>query len=415
VSAEMSNLRHLRVFLEVLDSRSISKSSDKVYLSQSAITQAIAKLEDDLNTSLFHRQSDGMLPTETGLIFEFRVRRALRLILSGLQGISRINDGKVIKPSQLIHAITTTQLRNLISITQSQNFSIASRALNVSQSSLHRAARGLERQLGTVLFEKTTNGITSSKAALKLARLSKLAFNEITQGREEINTFHNREMGKITIGSMPLARASILPTTIIAVNKRFPSFKISVIDGIYDDLLYHLRNGEIDLLIGALRFPKPSEDIQQEKLFDSSIEILARADHPLATIQATENAVTLKKLSAYPWVVLRPGTPTRALFDKVFTTEGVEMPERIVESSSQGLVRSLLLGEDWLTMSSEHQFQHELGNGSLVKIKFELIQNPRPIGITMRKSWNPTGTQLAFVNSLKEKTRLLTSSVSSFD
>ncbi len=407
MSAEMLNLRHLRVFLEVLDSKSISKASEKVYLSQSAITQAIAKLEDELNTILFHRQSDGMLPTETGLIFKFRVHRALGLILAGLQGISRISDGKVMKPSQLIHAVTTTQLRNLISITQSQNFSIASRSLNVSQSSLHRAARGLESQLGTTLFEKTTNGIISSKAALKLARLSKLAFNEITQAREEINAFHNRELGKITIGSMPLARAAILPATIIDVNKRFPNFKISVIDGIYDDLLKHLRNGEIDLLIGALRFPNPSEDIEQEKLFDSSIEILARAGHPLATIQATDGAVTLKTLSTYPWVVLRPGTPTRALFDKVFMSEGVEMPERIVESGSQGLVRSLLLGEDWLTMSSEHQFQHELEIGSLVKIKFELVQTPRPIGITMRKSWNPTGTQLAFVNLLKEKARLL--------
>ncbi len=403
MSSEMLNLRHLRVFLEVLDSGSISKAAEKVYLSQSAVTQAIAKLEDELNTTLFHRQSDGMLPTETGFIFKFRVRRALSLILSGLQGLSRISDGKVVKPSQLVHAITTTQLRNLIGITQSQNFSIASRTLGVSQSSLHRAARSLESQLGTVLFEKTTTGIACSKAALKLARLSKLAFNEITQAREEVNAFHNRELGKITVGSMPLARASILPTTIIEVNKRFPNFKISVIDGIYDDLLKHLRNGEIDLLIGALRFPYPSEDIKQEQLFASSIEILARAGHPLATGQA----VSLKTLSTYPWVVLRPGTPTRALFDKVFTGEGVEMPERIVESGSQGLVRSLLLGEDWLTLSSEHQFQHELKNGSLVKINFELIQTPRPIGITVRKSWNPTGTQLAFVNLLKEKARLL--------
>lgn len=154
MSAALLNLRHLRVFLEVLDSKSISKASEKVFLSQSAITQAIAKLEIELNTSLFHRQIDGMMPTEPGLIFAFRVRRALSMVLSGLQGVSRISDGQLVKPSKLIQAITSTQLRNLIAITQSQNFSIASRALNVSQSSLHRAARGLESQLGTVLFEK---------------------------------------------------------------------------------------------------------------------------------------------------------------------------------------------------------------------------------------------------------------------
>ena len=274
MSTQLLNLRHLRVFLEVLDSKSISKASEKVYLSQSAITQAVIKLEIELSTTLFHRKSNGMYLTETGLIFEFRVRRALSLLLFGLQGVSRVSDGKVIKPSRIIQAITSTQLRNLIAITQSQNFSIASRALNVSQPSLHRAARGLESQVGTILFEKTSNGVTSSKAAVKLAKAAKLAFNEITQAREEINAFHNRDLGKITIGSMPLARASILPSTIIDFNKRFPNFKISVIDGIYDDLLYHLRNGEIDLLTGALRFPDLSEDIKQEDLFSSCLLFL---------------------------------------------------------------------------------------------------------------------------------------------
>ncbi|MDG2089772.1 MAG: LysR family transcriptional regulator [Gammaproteobacteria bacterium] len=403
MSVEQLNLRHLRVFLEVLDSKSISKASVKVFLSQSAITQAIAKLEIELSTSLFHRQAEGMLPTESGLIFAFRVRRALSMILSGLQGVSRISDGQLVKPSKLIQAITSTQLRNLITITQSQNFSIASRALKVSQSSLHRAARGLESRLGTILFEKTTNGITSSKAALRLARAAKLAFNEITQARQEINAFHNRELGKITIGSMPLARASILPITIIEFNKRFPNFKISVVDGIYDDLLSHLRNGDIDLLTGALRLPNSNDDIKQEDLFASSIEVLARADHPLVT----DCEVSLKKLSVYPWVVLRRETPTRALFDTVFSSDGVEMPERIIESGSQGLIRSLLLGDDWLTMSSEHQFQYELDSGLLKKINFEHRQTPRRIGITTRKSWNPTGTQLAFVNLLREKALLL--------
>lgn len=403
MSAEILNLRHLRIFLEVLDSKSISNASGKVFLSQSAITQAIAKLEIELNTSLFHRRTDGMYPTETGLIFAFRVRRALSLILSGLQGLSRISDGHLVRPSKLIQAITSTQLRNLIIITQSQNFSIASRTLNVSQSSLHRAARGLESLLGTVLFEKTSNGTSSSKSALKLARAAKLAFNEITQAREEINAFHNRELGKITIGSMPLARSSVLPTTIIEFNKQFPNFKISVIDGIYEDLLSHLRNGDIDILTGALRPPNAGDDIKQEALFTSSIEVLARSDHPLAN----DSELSLKKLSDYPWVVLRRETPTRALFDAVFSSDGVEMPERIIESGSQGLIRSLLLGDDWLTMSSEHQFQYELESGQLKKLNFELAQTPRTIGITTRKSWNPTGTQLAFVNLLREKALLL--------
>ncbi|MBZ0214965.1 MAG: LysR family transcriptional regulator, partial [Fimbriimonadaceae bacterium] len=47
------NLRHLRAFREVAACRSISQASRRVHLSQPAITQAIAKLEDALGLALF--------------------------------------------------------------------------------------------------------------------------------------------------------------------------------------------------------------------------------------------------------------------------------------------------------------------------------------------------------------------------
>ncbi len=61
MSFEIPNIRHLRVFLEVVQCKSISKASEKVFLSQPAITQAIAKLEASLGTVLFQRRSDGCL------------------------------------------------------------------------------------------------------------------------------------------------------------------------------------------------------------------------------------------------------------------------------------------------------------------------------------------------------------------
>ncbi|HEY5790214.1 MAG TPA: LysR family transcriptional regulator, partial [Gammaproteobacteria bacterium] len=42
------NLRHLRVVREVAACRSISQAAKRVHLSQPAITQAVAKLEEGL-------------------------------------------------------------------------------------------------------------------------------------------------------------------------------------------------------------------------------------------------------------------------------------------------------------------------------------------------------------------------------
>lgn len=396
---ENINIRHLRVFVTVVDSKSISKASDQVFLSQPAITQAIAKLEMTLQTKLFERRSDGMYVTESGTAFAFRVHRALELIQNGLKDAIRIGAGKErALPVPLLALITTTQLRALLAVSEAQNFSVAGRNLGISQSSLHRAARELESCLSIVLFEKTSIGISASKAARKLAKATRLAFAEIAQGWDEVSALHHREVGRVVVGGMPLARSWILPMAIIEFSNNYPEFKISVNDGPYDDLLYHLRQGEIDLLIGALRFPLPSDDLIQEELFTSAIEIVARPSHPLCQL----DVITAEALAQYSWVVPRIGTPTRTIFESIFNDAAVSVPQRLVESGSQALIRFLLLGSDRLALISEHQIQQEISAGTLVIVPYDLSRFVRPIGITMRKAWKPTNTQLSFLKILRK-------------
>jgi LysR family transcriptional regulator of gallate degradation len=393
---EVPNIRHLRVFLEVVQCKSISKASAKVFLSQPAITQAITKLETALGTVLFQRRSDGMFVSESGELFASRVQRAIDMVLEGLQGAVRLGNSKG-QPGHLLQQLTTTQLRALIAVTEAQNFSIAGRNLGISQSSIHRAARELEGLLDVVLFEKTSIGISSTKAARALAKACKLAFSEINQGRDEVDAWHNREVGQLVIGSMPLARTSLLPKAIIGFSEQFPDFRLKINDGPYDDLLYHLRHGDLDMLLGALRFPAPADDVLQQELFSSPVAIVARPDHPLYQVENVE----LETLREYPWVVPHSGTPTRMIFESLFSEAGLEAPKRLVESGSQVLIRSLLLDSDRLTIISEHQIQHELSMGILKPVPYNLVHACRPIGITVRKSWKPTNTQLSFVNGLR--------------
>ncbi|BBB25784.1 LysR family transcriptional regulator [Amphritea japonica] len=400
---EIPNIRHLRVFLEVVQCKSISKASEKVFLSQPAITQAIAKLEASLGTVLFQRRSDGMFVAESGELFATRVKRAMDMILAGLKGAVRLGGSKA-QPLHLLQQLTTTQLRALIAVTEAHNFSIAGRNLGISQSSLHRAARELEGLLGVELFEKTSTGISSTKAARALAKSCKLAFSEIVQGRDEVDALHHREVGQLVIGSMPLARTSLLPKAIIGFSEQFPDFRLKVNDGPYDDLLYHLRHGDIDILLGALRFPAPADDVLQEELFSSPVAIVARPGHPLC--RPDSGHIDLETLQKYPWVVPHEGTPTRAIFESLFSESGMEVPERLVESGSQVLIRSLLVGSDRLTIISQHQIQHELSTGILKPVPYDLVKAYRPIGVTVRKSWRPTNTQLSFVNELRIPERL---------
>jgi DNA-binding transcriptional LysR family regulator len=400
---EIPNLRHLRALREVADRRSISQAASRVFLSQPAITQAIAKLERALDTPLFERLSDGMRPTEAGRLFAQRVGHALDLIKTGGQEAMKIGAERGSRrQAGLDQLVTTTQLRSLVAVANARNFSLAARAIGTSQPALHRAARDLEALMDIRLFEKTGQGIELTRAAQVMVQHVKLAFAELAQGYAEIAALRGVDTGLIVVGSMPLARHNILPAAINALASELPDVRVSVVDAPYNELLHGLRHGELDFLIGALRDPVPVDDVVQETLFDDPLAIVARSHHPLAK----KKRITADDLAAYPWVLPQRGTPTRDHFETLM--RGKQAAGGLVESSSIVLICGLLLESDRLTLISRHQVLREQAQGLLTTLPYDMSRTRRPIGLTTRRNWRPTATQSRFRELVREAARDIT-------
>ena len=60
------NLNLYRIFYEVAKYENITKAAENIYLSQSAISKAIKRLESELNTKLFIRNKGGVILTDKG-------------------------------------------------------------------------------------------------------------------------------------------------------------------------------------------------------------------------------------------------------------------------------------------------------------------------------------------------------------
>ncbi len=392
---ELPNIRHLRAFREVARRGSISQAAEHVHLSQPAITQAIAKLEEQVGALLFERRPDGMAVTPEGALFLDRVERALEHLRAGTREVIRVGGRKGVRGfADFDQLMTAAQVRALTAVADAGNFSLAARTAGISQPTLHRAARDLERLCGLSLFTRDATGIALTPAARALVQHVKLALAELAQGFAEVAERLGGDSGRIVVGSMPLSRTFILSSAINALARERPDVQIDVIDGPYDDILNGLRHGEIDLLIGALRTPLPIDDVVQEPLFDDPLAVVARAFHPLTR----KAGLTLEDLAGWQWVLPRRGTPTRTRFEALFAGHA---PGGLIETSSQVLVRGLLLDSDRLTLISAHQIRHEHELGLLVTLPLVLEGTERSIGLTMRKGWRPTTTQARFVELLR--------------
>lgn len=63
------NTNHLEYIIAISEERTLLRAAEKLFISPSALSQAVSKLESELNTKLFFRSKDGWDPTVAGDIY----------------------------------------------------------------------------------------------------------------------------------------------------------------------------------------------------------------------------------------------------------------------------------------------------------------------------------------------------------
>lgn len=381
------NLRHLRALSAIAAHGSMNAAAQAVNLSQPALTQGLAKLERQLGTSLFDRRPDGVTPTEAGTLMAERATAAFEHLTAASQ---RRGARGFARPELLM---TASQLHAFLALADAGSFVGAAAATGLSQPALHRAARDLEQIGGVALAERRGRGVVLTAAGRRLARAIRLAASEIAAGIADLAG--EEESGTIAIGAMPLCRALILPRAIAAFVGGAPRAVVDVAEGSWRELVDPLRDGVIDLMIGALRDTTP-HGLQQRALFTDRLAVIARAGHPLAAVADP----SLDDLARYGWIVGQAETPLRAHWETLFA--GRPLPEASIECGSVMVIRGVLRDSDLLTLLSPDQVALEIQSGMLTAIGQPLPGGVRTIGITTRTGWRPTAAQRRFVDLVEQ-------------
>ncbi|WP_319774842.1 LysR family transcriptional regulator [Breoghania sp.] len=393
--SELPNIHHLRAFALAARLNSVHRAAAAAHLSQPAVTQALARLEKRYGCRFFERRSTGVYPTELGEIMLARVERALDLIADAARRLAEnVRRTSSRKPGAIDRLATTAQLRALVAIARTGGYSAAARELGLAQPSVHRAARDLERIADVPLFDRISQGVALTAQGRMLALRAALAFREIEAATDDLEEAKGLVRGRLTIGTLPLIRTEILPDAVTELSKLYPQASIRIDDGSYSSQLQALRMGEIDLLVGALRQPAPADDVEEVALFEDTLAVIVRAGHPLHGKQT----ITREELRAFPWIVPREGTPTRDYFEKAIGHDGTS---GLIETPSLVALRGLLLKSDRLAIVSPRQVTYEVRAGLLTALPVDFSGLARPIGLTLRKNWRPTGLQAAFVKILR--------------
>jgi len=370
------NLRHLRAVAKIAELGTVNAAAAAVNLSQPAITQALSRLEAMLGLPLFERRHDGMIPTRAGDVLTPRIFAALAHIQSP--------------------HVTMSRLRALLALAETGSYAGAGQETGLSLPSIHRAVNDLALALRRPLVVRRGKFVIPTEAGNQLAREFRLARVELEAGLSEVEALRGYETRRIAIGAMPLSRARVLPAAVARFLSRRPQVKLTIVEGSRAELVDPLRNGSLDVIVGALRDPLIEEDLVQRPLFDDAPAIFARKGHPLSNGKPTP-----AQMASYPFCLAPRGTPLCDSFERYFTENGQALPEVPVESGSALMIRQVMMNSNFLALLSPDQMQVEVQAGWLCELTRLPRGYQRTIGMTTRASLRPTEVQAEFFADLQ--------------
>ena len=376
------NIRHFAALAATVRHGSLSRAARAVNLSQPALTQAVTGLEASLGVTLFERGPQGMSPTEPARLLAPRAEAA----------IAHVGSPRV----------TGTQVRAFLAVVRAGSYGAAAEATGISAASLHRAVADLSVALGQRLLDRRGRSLALTPAGERRARGFGLAMAELRAGLSEVAAWQGKAGGRIAVGAMPLSRARWLPEVIARFAALHPQIDIAVHEGSHTELVGPLRDGDIDLMLGALREGARAEDLDQVPVFEDRPALVMRAGHPLL---ARGEAVAAAMFD-YPWLMPGRDTPLRGYWEGMVRALGRDVPRVGVECGSVMMIRQLLLSGDALTLLSPDQVSVELDAGVLASLPTP-VPVTRTIGIATRAGWRPTAAQAAFVDLLRDVGREL--------
>lgn len=228
------------------------------------------------------------------------------------------------------------QLRYFVAVAEELHYGRAAGRLSITSPSLSQQIKALERDLGVLLFERSSAGVRLAPAGAQLLPLARETLGAAEELSRAAHRIRQRRSTVLRLGFLTFALTSVTRRLLADFDRSVPDVMLQLHQHEWDDPSGGLLSGSTD---AALVRPPFSGDEQLEMLDLASEGLLAivAEDHELATA----GTVTLARLAREPWI------ETELVRDPVFArfwfARGVRGPDSpTVPSRATAL-------EEWLT------------------------------------------------------------------
>jgi LysR family hydrogen peroxide-inducible transcriptional activator len=213
------------------------------------------------------------------------------------------------------------QIRYFLALCEELNFTRAAERCMVAQSSLTRAIKALETELGGALFHRERANTHLSRLGEKVKPFLEQAYGQVQGAARQAQDFARAQTSALRIGAMRTMAPALLVDLVAAMRTNHPDLAIQVTDAPALALQERLLAGELDAAIYALPDLAADTRLDQLPLYREPFVVALKATHRLAR----RGAIRLRDLAGEPYL-WRLHCEHEQAADEAFAEAGVSAP-----------------------------------------------------------------------------------------
>jgi len=251
--------------------------------------------------------------------------------------------------------MTLLQIEYFQTLAKTKSFSIASKLLGISQSTLNITINRLEQELKYPLLERQSRGISLTPYGEKVLYYS----YSILHALEDIKLNFQEQKGisvkeKLSLG---VTDSNYYGDWVLDLLDQYPTLKLNVIQMSCEEIRHQLLLGNLDF--GICNNIKSHNQLNSQLLFSQPYQLLVFRNHPLAN----KGFISIEELAKEPLIVLPPSHKDRMIdqlcqevsFHPNIIFEGdSEIMREMFHANIGGILTCYHNSKQWMKLSEEN-------------------------------------------------------------
>ncbi|MDR6357872.1 DNA-binding transcriptional LysR family regulator [Pseudomonas psychrotolerans] len=285
-------------------------------------------------------------------------------------------------------------LRTFVEVVRQGGFSQAAPVVCLTQSTVSKAVKALEDDLGLPLLNRLGQGVELTAAGEILYRRALVLLAEQSDLLAELEALRGLKQGRLRIGLPPVGSGALFAALFATFRQRYPELDVELVEQGGQRLAESLAAGEVDL--AAILMPVP-EEFDYQEVRSEPLMVVLPARHPLAGRQRLD----IRALATEPFILFEAGFALNAKILAACALVGV-VPRVVARSAQIDFIADLVeagLGLAFLPRVVARQHLRE----ALVMVPLDAPNTEWRLALAWRRNAHLSPAALAWLDLAKER------------